>query len=182
MQQYLTASQTLRNSIGTWLMFPFICNEEAMFNTMRSEMEHVLQFTDGYFDLAWYAEKLGRSNECSQLALSAKAMPVRPSSIHILWAALFFLVSKLLSSVQGKAHGCCAVLPLPALKCSVLGRQCMRGSAMAAGEERGKGFLCCWAVHSFPILIGIRFSFPQKRNGESVICLLISGFWTSFKS
>lgn len=55
-----------------------------MFNTMRSEMEHVLQCTDGYFDLAWYAEKLGRSNGCNQLALSAKGTPVRLSPIHIL--------------------------------------------------------------------------------------------------
>lgn len=55
-----------------------------MFNTMRSQMEHVLQFTGGYFDLAWYAEKLGRSNGCNQLALSSEGMPVRPSSVHIL--------------------------------------------------------------------------------------------------
>lgn len=55
-----------------------------MFNTMRSEMEHVLQFTEGYFDLACYAGKLGRSNGCNQPALSARGRPVRPSAIHIL--------------------------------------------------------------------------------------------------
>lgn len=55
-----------------------------MFNTMRSEMEHVLQFTEWYFDSAWYAEKLGRSNGGNQLASSIKGMSVRLSPIPIL--------------------------------------------------------------------------------------------------
>lgn len=41
----------------------------------------------------------------------------------------------------------------------------MKGSAMGAGEESVKGFLRGWAVQFFPILIGTRVSFPQKRNG-----------------
>lgn len=45
-----------------------------------------------------------------------------------------------------------------------------------------KGFLWCCAVHLFPTHIGIRFSFPHKRNCRFVICLLILASWRCFKS
>lgn len=130
-------------------MSPFICNEEAMFNTMRSEMEHVLQFTDGYFNLAWHAEKLGRSNGCTQLAWWAKGMAARPAPAGILWTAeaLLFLVSKLCSPVCGgrlpAAVLCCC--------CPRWNAPCWAGSAWkvlpwdqgGACERLFSSVLCC---------------------------------------
>lgn len=125
-----------------------------MFNTMRSEMEHVLQFTDGYFNLARYAEKLGRSNGCNQLALSAKGMPVRPSPVHILWAAeaLFFLVSKLWSPVCGgrlmAAVLCCCCCPLWNAPCWAAGA--WKVLPWEQGRSMWKAFFCAVLCSSFP--------------------------------
>lgn len=65
------------------LMLPFICKEEAMFKTMRFEMERVLWFQSD-LDLTSYAEKLGQLSGRNELALSVKWMPMRSSPICVL--------------------------------------------------------------------------------------------------
>lgn len=57
-----------------------------------------------------------------------------------------------LRGVEGNAQDCFAVLPLPLLKCSVLGRECRKDSGMGAGEEHVVGterlssVLCCTSL------------------------------------
>lgn len=100
--------------------------------------------------------------------------------------AVFSLVSKLCALQCGR-------------ECSGLfcGAAAARSETLSVGQVVQKGFWhgsrggACGSyrkaffsvvLYIFPTLIGIRFSFPQKRNCRFVICLLILASWRCFKS
>lgn len=161
--------------------FPFVCNGEAMFYTMRFEMERVLWFMDRSFCFSMVCWETGSVKWVWWACLVGQmdANEAVPCSCFLsLWGCFLPCQQNLCSTAQ---KGMLSILLL-CWHCPLWNARCQTGS-----RERilvWKQGMSMWSVvfYTSPSLVGIRFSCPQKRSCRFVTHLLTLASWRSFGS